>query len=406
MHSKWPARRSPISETLDGSSREREVSDVLIVASSARLLAQLCADGGRTADVMDCFGDIDTRAASRSFSLLPCEAGVGFGPAPERLLHAVGNWAHRHPAGHLLIGSGFEHQAALLAKLAALLPLAGNSADSVARCKNPEALLAACIALGIAAPPILRAMPANALGTWLRKREGGCGGEHIQPSQWPGAHAFDSSTYWQAAADGEAVSLLFLTAADTTAALGVHRQYCAPRPGYPYRFAGVVSAPDLSGACQSALLDAASRLARHFALRGLNSLDALWDGSSLHVLEINPRPPASLALQERAQQAGLLQMHMAAFGLAPAGTPAPTCSQTLNAGMALVYASRTLSIPADFRFPLGCHDLPTLPHSFAADQPVCSLHTTDGGIEKLRSLVRVLQEHLLPVAGAECVYSL
>ena len=40
-------------------------------------------------------------------------------------------------------------------------------------------------------------------------------------------------------------------------------------------------------------------LAAVFRLRGLGSLDFLLDGDTVEVLELNPRPPASLALYPR-----------------------------------------------------------------------------------------------------------
>ena len=200
------------------------------------------------------------------------------------------------------------------------------------------------------------------------------------------------------------MSLLFAADADTgrIQPVSVQAQHLAAIPTQPFRFGGITRLPQPPAALAEALQVAATALAQALQLRGLNGLDGLWDGGRLWVLEINPRPPLSLALQPAALAGQLLRQHMT--GMAP---PAPDRSSAgLSPGVALVYASRTLSIPADFRFPPGCHDVPVLPHQCASGAPLCSLHVSSGGVEELRVRVRNLRECLLPVAGVESVSSL
>jgi len=65
-----------------------------------------------------------------------------------------------------------------------------------------------------------------------------------------------------------------------------------------------------------------------------------------------------------------------------------------------------LSIPADFRFPSSCHDLPVLPRTFEPGEPVCSVVVEDGGLGKLRAHIKALRECLNPVAGVDLLSSL
>jgi predicted ATP-grasp superfamily ATP-dependent carboligase len=411
--------------------------NLLVLATSARVIAEGLAAAGRDADVIDCFADADCQAVARRCVALPCAGPDDFSLCDSALLPAVQRWTERHPQGQLMLGSGFEHRPELIEALAALAPLLANRGPVVASCKNPQHFAAVCAAEGLVTPEL--APPGcTSPGPWLAKRTGATGGSHVRPSD--PANSRGRGTYWQRWIAGLPVSLLFLATDTGAAPLGVHHQCLAPTAGAPFRFGGVVAAPDLDPRARSALSDAARRLTHRFGLRGLNGLDALWDGQTLWLLEINPRPPASLALHAGAVRGRLLQAHIECFAArasrnragadrySGAGDPLQQCESApqragaageprtdeppwqgrdgLNPGMAVVYASRLLSIPADFRFPPGCHDRPTLPRTFAAGEPVCSVQVAAGGVEKLRTLIGILRERLLPVAGAESLSSL
>lgn len=392
----------------------------LVVATSGRLIAEALADGGYVADVLDGFADADCRAAARSCTALPWSDATDPAPAAAPLEAATLAWADAHPDGILLAGAGFEHRPALLARLAARLPLAGTCAGAVARCKDPWQLAQACAQHGLATPPLCRPGSEAAAG-WLLRQTGACGGGHLRAARQDDRD--DGRQVWHRHTAGEAVSLLFHARAGSTVALSWQHQFCAPTPRQPWRFGGVVAVEAANAPWAPAIELAASRLADEFGLQGLNGLDALWDGSTLWVLEINPRPPASLTLLSPAARAHWIGAHLATAGApgcdgdaatrdaSPGASAAGVCAggfaqHALNAGMAVVYASTRLSIPADFRFPPGCHDLPVPPCTFEAGDPVCSVQTDTGGIEKLRTHIRCLRERLLPLAGADVLSSL
>ena len=435
---------------------------ILVVATSARLIAEGLAAAGCATHVIDCFGDADCRAVAQFFERVDCAAANDFDPAPEAVLAAVGRCLRRHPGGRVVTGGGFEGSPEVLTALARQLPVLGNPGAVVAACKDPWQFARACAALGLRTPALAPAginadaaagpcrdtptgdragsPDAGAAGdstVWLHKRVGASGGGHVtraagKPQAGAAKSIFRPLHYLQREVPGVAVSLLFLAEATGIRAVSVQRQYPAPGSGAPFRFGGLVAAPDLALRPGHELAAAAAGLARWFGLRGLNGLDAMWDDGRLWLLEINPRPPASLALRTGPERARLLQAHMtvcaegielsensdfqARQGSVPAHSlmqsnsprwwPQRLRNESLNPGMALVYASRSLSIPADFRFPPGCHDRPTLPRSFAAGEPVCSLRVSEGGVEKLRALTGALRERLLPVAGAEILSSL
>ena len=100
--------------------------------------------------------------------------------------------------------------------------------------------------------------------------------------------------------------------------LGVNEQRVGELAGRPFVFQGLVGAVDEGGRVHSWMQGIAGRLARSFGLRGWCSLDAMWSpaGDALKVLELNPRPPASLAvygaLRASSAHGGLIDAHLKA----------------------------------------------------------------------------------------------
>ena len=104
-----------------------EARPVLVAALSGRALAAAARRAGDVALVLDLFADQDTAQLAGRCVKLP-GAGAGFDPAA--LLAAVERLA---PAARgLVYGAGLEHDPALLAAIAARLPLLGNAPATVA----------------------------------------------------------------------------------------------------------------------------------------------------------------------------------------------------------------------------------------------------------------------------------
>ena len=121
-------------------------------------------------------------------------------------------------------------------------------------------------------------------------------------------------------------------------------------------------------------------LASAFDVRGLASLDALLlDDGGIAVLELNARPPASLALYP---DHGLIGVHLAACGvtISRSGMPSPTGTARALRGTEIVYARHALHINAATAARLAArpdvHDWPPANSRFDPGQPVCSLAVT------------------------------
>ena len=264
------------------SSRERRPA--LIVALSGRALAAAAARSGERAVVLDLFADRDTAEHAAACEALP-RGPHGF--ARGAVLAAV---ARRAGAVRgLVYGAGFEHDPALLEEMGALVPLLGNAPPTVAAAKDPLRFAALLARLGLPHPPTTGTSPGGE--GWLRKRIGGAGGSHIAPAD---AAAPEAGAYFQQRVAGQAVSAAFVADGRSARVLGFSEQWTAGDDMAMFRYGGCVGPLALPAALGAAIEAACGAIATALGLVGLNSLDLLVDGESWRVIEVNPRPGASL----------------------------------------------------------------------------------------------------------------
>jgi predicted ATP-grasp superfamily ATP-dependent carboligase len=370
---------------LSGDARPDDPPGVLIAAQSGRALAAAARRAGYVPLVADLFGDLDTRELAGAVAVVPGDLARGFERAG--LLAALDRLAAgRAPVG-LVVGSGFERRPALLRALAGH-GLLGNAAATVARLKDPFAFAALCRDCDVPHPPVAL-VPGE--GAWLRKRAGGAGGGHVRPAA---GRAVRPPHYLQRAVAGTPVSALFLADGRRSLTLGFSEQWCAPAPRRPYRYGGAVRPAALAPATQQALREATDRLARAAGLVGLNSADFRVRPDGFDLLEINPRPGATLDLF--ADAAGLFQWHLdACRGRLPAGPPGFAGA----AAAAVVYAPRPLVLPDDFAWPAWTADRqpPGLPVPLQA--PLCSVLATAADAAAARALVEHRAACILALTG-------
>ena len=113
-----------------------------------------------------------------------------------------------------------------------------------------------------------------------------------------------------------------------------------------------------------------AEVAGRFGVRGAFGVDAVWDGRHAWVLEVNPRPSASLELFGP----GSFEAHVRGargLGLPTAGVPpARNC-----AGVKLVlFADRTVCAPDPGWWPAALvRDIPRAGETITSGAPVCTL---------------------------------
>jgi predicted ATP-grasp superfamily ATP-dependent carboligase len=156
---------------------------------------------------------------------------------------------------------------------------------------------------------------------------------------------------------------LFLADGMRASILCISRQWTSPTERYPFRYGGAAFPwPDPP----EAIPDAVGKLTRALALRGLNSLDMLIEDDRVTVLEVNPRPSASMDL---APNAPWLRWHIeAARGKIPPATMRATPARAAS----IAYAPRRLTIP-DRDWPAWTRDRPMPGQTVAENEPLCSV---------------------------------
>jgi predicted ATP-grasp superfamily ATP-dependent carboligase len=343
-----------------------EPRPVLIAAISGRALAQSACRGGYLPLVADFFGDQDTLQVAGAHVKLGGKLAHGI--QQHHLMQALDELSRDWQPVGLVCGSGFEDRSGLLRRVAERWQLFGNAASLVATIKDPERLAALCKEAAIPFPDCSANRP-FAPGDWLTKRIGGAGGAHIRPASHPAAGA----VYYQRKMPGVPVSALFLAAGGHAELIGFSAQWCSPTADKPYRYGGAVRPAPLAATMEASLATGLDRLANAAALVGLNSADFLVDGDRYWLLEVNPRPGATLDIFEP-PRGSLFARHMSAC----VGSLAAPCDDDgAKAGAkaaAIVYADEDISSFPVLDWPDWTADRPLPASAVPAGEPLCTVY--------------------------------
>jgi predicted ATP-grasp superfamily ATP-dependent carboligase len=358
---------------------------LLIVAASGRALAASACKGGQPVVVLDLYNDLDTRG----LALASCSvAGRHGGFDARRLLAAAGELCPPERCAGLVYGSGFEARTRLLTTLARDRTLFGNTAETVAMLKDPIRFFALLDRLDIAHPDVSLEAPCDGT-SWLMKRTGAAGGSHVR--QAGKRHRASAHRYFQRFQPGRVLSALF--AADGTRAqvLGFNEQWTAGVPWCaPFCYGGAVTCTDLPRRIAARIAQAVDRLVPWSGLVGINGVDFVLDGDLPVVLEVNPRPTATIELYDGDVEGGMVALHMRACR----GERLLPFKLSRARAHAIVYAPTALRVPASIAWPAWCTDLPEAGSAIAAGAPVCSVHAEGNTAAEARRLVMARREQV------------
>jgi predicted ATP-grasp superfamily ATP-dependent carboligase len=343
-----------------------EQTPLLIVSASGRALAQSALKSGRKVVVLDLFNDMDLRALATASR---CVAGRNGKFDARQLLAAAQMLCPPGQCGGLVYGSGFEGRPALLAHLARGRTLLGNSPDTIALLKDPARFFALLDEFNIAHPETRLDPPAD-VALWLVKRRGGAGGTHVKPAR--PRHRAGRHRYFQKLQSGRSLSVLFAADGREASVIGCNEQWTAGNGQLaPYRYGGAVSGILLPEHVVARVATMLNHLVAATGLIGLNGLDFILDAAEEpQVLEINPRPTATLDLYDANFADGLFAVHVRACGGELPQVPglAPARAH------AIVYATDAMRVPDDMQWPAWCTDIPENGSFIAGGAPLCSVH--------------------------------
>ncbi len=346
---------------------------ILLVAVSARMLAELGVRAGHDVMALDRFGDLDLQRLCTSVSVLRDLGGRGG-------MAALVDAAEKIQAPSVIYGAGLENKPELVARLASGRALLGCPRETVERVRDPASLGASLRAAGLAYPSTFGARDAPRRAErsrrWLRKPVRGGGGRGVR--EWRGG-ALDGEVVVQEHISGLACSVAAVADGRAAVVLGGGVQLVGHR-GFGargYAWCGNLVPPRLGEAQRRALAGAArticAHLAQAFGLRGLFGVDLVWDGERAWVVEVNPRPTGSLECVEAAHEVDVFAAHLeGCAGRLPSIPPAQAPRRA--AGKAILFARQDVRIGDTRGWPArGIRDVPHPRERIAAGHPVCTL---------------------------------
>lgn len=355
---------------------------VLIAAFSARALAASARRAGYLPLVVDCFGDTDTVALAHASRCLPARVQVGFTARP--LLAALESLAAEAPSPPigLVLGAGFECNPRLVAKLAERFPLIGNDADTIQRSKDPVQFFSLLETLGIPFPETRLDAPTAPDG-WLMKRIGGSGGLHVH--RCPAKPRPDARRYFQRMTPGEQISLLGLVS-DTSAAFATSRQWTSPLPRRPFRYGGAAGSLPLEEDLEARLIEMSIAVAEALALNGIVSFDYLVHDGEPALIEVNPRPGATLDVFDDATGT-LFKAHVeASRGGDPAALLSAEWHPPIARAAAFLYADRGPLTTGPVDWPDWVADRPRTGSVIAPGQPLATVVAEGADIDQVEAV--------------------
>jgi len=385
---------------------------LVVIGGSARAFAVSAVRAGRRVYAADLFDDLDLRDAATATACVRDMAG-GY---PTGLVAA----ARSFPAAAFCFLGGLENHPDVIRAIARDRPLLGSPPETLAAVRDPWSLRRLVRAAGLASPECHadpRGLPRD--GSFLAKPVAGAGGRGIVPwerATLPPPHA----TVWQRRIVGTAWSASFIISAAGSRLLGASRQllglpWCHARP---FAYCGSIDEP-LAGvpAAVRRQFTALGAALAGCGLRGAVGADAVVDAADVvWVVEVNPRPCASMELIERATGASIAAAHLAACGAGPVPTLTASAAPRRWA-KAVLYAPQDVAVDATWLARVAAWqglwsaaghpaiaDIPAPGHTILAGGPVCTLFaaadTAAAAVDRLRDRATAVSASISRPGGA------
>ncbi len=328
---------------------------LVVLARSARALAQAARAAGYAPRVIDLFGDADTRDCAARYRRCRAQYGYDFDPD------------------------------------AAIAAIIGTPPTALPAVISPRVRARRLRRLGIATPDLASArVPTR--GAWLVKRSGEAGGWHVRAGV-PG-EALGGGHYAQRLVQGRSLSVSFVAGAQRVQIIGYAAQLFAARAESPYAWAGAVGGIAPPPRVQRSIAAALPSLVAAFALRGLCGFDFVLDGDGRWwLVDLNPRPTATLELL--APPAAALRAHLAACrgrdwrDIVPRARPW---------ALTVPWLTRPIRLPKSLDWPAWVADRPGAGARLPRGAPLCSVRaagkTAEGALRALHRRLRALGDLL------------
>ena len=333
-----------------------KTENILIVAKSGRMLAQMASRLGYGVVVIDCFSDLDTQQVA-----LECVQVDGLGL--DSIKTTFYDLNKRYDLSFAILGSGFECHIASLDYLHQQIKVLGNTVDVFSAIQNKENFFATLSQLDIPYPET-SFQPPKAGGAWLTKPLQGEGGLDIR--QYNQALEKSPSYYWQHFIDGEAMSVLFAANNSGFKICGFHKQQVVDIDHHNFLFSGIISQPNICDSIKKTVGNWVAKLVDKYSLQGINTLDFMMKEGRCYVLEINARPSASMQLYNDELITSHINSCLSRFFDVPADLQDYRAYQ-------IFYAEMDTIIAEGIEYPDWVVDIPLAKSFIFTEMPICSI---------------------------------
>lgn len=351
------------------------VQELILVGLSTRVLAESAVRGGIRVIAIDLFADLDTREAAHCIAVPSLLEG--------HLIAAIERAFPGNSSPQLVYASGIDTDPDLVRSLSQTVDLIGNPAGVLQTINSPDRFFALLDSLSIPYPESCFHKPANP-GDWVVKLAGTQGGTGV----FSASHNIPVGAvcYYQKRLPGPSLSVLFLANSQDARVIGFNTQWNDRLdPLSPYRLSGIVNHAAITYEQKKQLCEYIAKLVKSASLVGLGTLDFMIEDGCCKVLEVNPRPSASMALFDERYPAGLLNEHIRAV----AGCLGPEVRQDGRAlgGFQIVYANQTGVIGDSLVWPVWVKDRPAPGSRISIDDPLCTVTAKGDSIVVVRELL-------------------
>lgn len=355
------------------------LNNILIIANSGRMLAQLAKQELYSPLVIDCFADQDTQGFAlqvvkvKSLELSEVEQALS-------LLTKQGDITH------VVYGSGFENHQATLKYLEQNFIVLGNSFQVFSTVQDKRAFFSILKQHNIAYPVTSFQRPIDNVN-WLIKPLAGEGGIGIK--KYENDAVTECGYYWQKIREGTAKSVLFIANEAEYKIIGFHKQFVTKINQYEFVFSGVVNQLTITEALREKVREILDVLVVELCLTGVNSLDYIETNGQCFILEINARPSASINLYNSA----LFSAHINSY--LPVGVL--NIIKPLKAYQAykIVFAKQVLEINTKIDWPSWVVDIPCLGVIIHTGEPICSIIAGGKNEQQVEDLLLSRQQQLM-----------
>ncbi len=368
-----------------------EQHEIIVIAASARALAQSAHAAGFAVHALDLFADTDTAQHCLSCTRV---AGTLNGFDAEGLLAALDGVDPRARLA-VVFASVIDLQPALLSRIAERRQVYGTPAAVLAHLSHPAWRRRWLRSCGVAHPDTRLRAPSDVSG-WIRKRRLASGGYHIVPASCaPSAGEDLRRWYYQRYHVGMSLSVTALCSAQALRVVGFAEQTPVD-VARSFRFGGAcgLGDDDWPRRWRQRVEHSVARLSGNCAARGLVSFDFVVNDNDCVLLEVNARPSANFELFDEAGT--LFRQHLEACrdgsrtkaaAHLQGYVPPDEKSRRLLRGYSVVYADRPVTVPPAFDWPDWVRDRAGVGTTIGEGEPLCSVHAQHYSGKELRQLL-------------------